>query len=84
MADVEVHIDFEAGLRRVGTLHRHARRGFEAISFEYHSTWLEDRACFSLEPALALGRGAFVAAGNLPVFGSIGDSAPDTWGRVSN
>ena len=81
MADIEVHIDFEAGLKRVGTLHRHARRSGEAISFEYHGAWLEDRACFSLEPALALGRGAFVPAGNLPIFGSIGDSAPDTWGR---
>src|SRR5690348_6766511 len=81
MADIEVHIDFEAGLKRVGTLHRHARRGGEAISFEYHRAWLEDRACFSLEPSLGLGRGAFVPAGNLPIFGSIGDSAPDTWGR---
>lgn len=81
MVDIEVHIDFETGSKRVGTLHRHARRGGEAISFEYHPAWLEDRACFSLEPALALGRGAFVPAGSLPVFGSIGDSAPDTWGR---
>lgn len=81
MADIEVHIDFEAGPKRVGTLHRHARRGVEAISFEYHPAWLEDRACFSLEPALTVGRGAFVPAGSLPIFGSIGDSAPDTWGR---
>ena len=81
MADIEVHIDFAAGPKRVGTLHRHARRGGEAISFEYHPAWLEDHACFSLEPALALGRGAFVPVGSLPVFGSIGDSAPDTWGR---
>lgn len=81
MADIEAHIDFAAGLKRVGTLHRHSRRGGEAISFEYHAAWLEDRACFSLEPALTLGRGAFVPAGSLPIFGSIGDSAPDTWGR---
>lgn len=81
MADIEVHIDFEPGSKRVGTLHRHARRGGEVISFEYHSGWLGDRACFSLEPALALGRGAFVPAGSQPIFGSIGDSAPDTWGR---
>jgi serine/threonine-protein kinase HipA len=81
MAEIEVHIDFAAGLKRVGTLHRHSRRGGEAISFEYHPAWLEDRACFSLEPALTLGRGAFVPAESLPIFGSIGDSAPDTWGR---
>ncbi|HEX5206626.1 MAG TPA: HipA domain-containing protein [Steroidobacteraceae bacterium] len=81
MADIEVHIDFTPGLKRVGTLHRHARRGGEAISFEYHSDWLADPARFSLEPALVLGRGAFVPADHQLIFGSIGDSAPDTWGR---
>lgn len=81
MTDIEVHIDFAPGPKRVGTIHRHARRGGEAISFEYHAAWLEDAARFSLEPALSLGRGAFVPANGVPIFGSIGDSAPDTWGR---
>ena len=81
MADIEVHIDFAPGRKRVGTLHRHARRGGEAISFEYHTDWLADPARFSLEPALALGRGAFGPADHQLIFGSIGDSAPDTWGR---
>lgn len=81
MADIEVHIDFEPGLKRVGTLHRHARRGGEAISFEYYADWLADPARFSLEPGLALGRGTFIPAGQQLIFGSIGDSAPDTWGR---
>lgn len=81
MADIEVHLDFAAGLKRAGVLHRHARRGGEALSFEYYSSWLDDPARFSLEPALSLGRGAFVPADGLPIFGSIGDSAPDTWGR---
>jgi len=79
VADIEVHIDFAPGLKRVGTLHRHARRGGEVI--EYHADWLADPARFSLEPALALGRGAFVPADRQLIFGSIGDSAPDTWGR---
>jgi serine/threonine-protein kinase HipA len=81
VADIEVHIDFAPGQKRVGTLHRHARRGGEAISFEYHTDWLADPARFSLEPALAVGRGAFVPADHQLIFGSIGDSAPDTWGR---
>jgi serine/threonine-protein kinase HipA len=81
MADVEVYIDFVAGLRRVGTLHRQARRGGEAVVFEYHPEWLADAARFSLEPALTLGQGAFAPAAGLSMFGSIGDSAPDTWGR---
>lgn len=79
--DIEVHIDFAPGLKRVGTLHRHARRGGEATSFEYHPDWLGNAARFSLEPALTLNRGAFAPADGLPIFGSIGDSAPDTWGR---
>ena len=81
MADIEVHIDFAAGWKRVGTLRRHARRGQETTSFEYHPDWLADKARFSLEPALALNRGAFTPAAGAPIFGSIGDSAPDTWGR---
>jgi serine/threonine-protein kinase HipA len=81
MSDIEVHIDFAAGLKRVGTLRRHARRGQETTSFEYHPDWLADKARFSLEPALALNRGAFTPAAGSPIFGSIGDSAPDTWGR---
>ncbi|HEV7158763.1 MAG TPA: type II toxin-antitoxin system HipA family toxin [Caulobacteraceae bacterium] len=81
MAEVEVYIDFAAGLHRVGTLHRQARRGGEAVVFEYHPDWLADAARFSLEPALVLGQGAFAPAAGLTMFGSIGDSAPDTWGR---
>jgi serine/threonine-protein kinase HipA len=79
--DIDVYIDFEPGLKRVGILHRHARRGAEATSFEYHPDWLADGESFSLEPALTLNRGAFAPADGLPIFGSIGDSAPDTWGR---
>src|ERR1700678_2768660 len=60
VADIDVYIDFESGVKRVGTMHRHVRRGGEATSFEYHGDWLADPARFSLEPALTLGRGAFV------------------------
>jgi serine/threonine-protein kinase HipA len=80
-SDIEVHIDFAHGLKRVGTLHRHARRGAEITSFEYHPSWLSDPMRFSLEPALVLHRGAFTPANGSALFGSIGDSAPDTWGR---
>src|SRR5256885_5568021 len=52
--DIEVFIDFAPGLKRVGTLHRHSRRGNETTSFEYHADWLGEPAHFSPEPALAL------------------------------
>jgi serine/threonine-protein kinase HipA len=51
------------------------------VTFEYSDTWLADKNCFSIEPALALTRGAFPPPQGQPLFGSIGDSAPDTWGR---
>ena len=79
--DIEVDIDFAPGLKRVGTLHRHARRNGETTSFEYHPDWLDDAARFSLEPSLTLSRGSFAPPGDLEIIGSIGDSAPDTWGR---
>lgn len=56
-------------------------RGAEKILFEYDSAWLQDPDRFSLEPALALTRGAFAPPAGLATFGSMGDSAPDTWGR---
>jgi serine/threonine-protein kinase HipA len=76
--DIEVHIDFMPGPKRVGTLHRQARRGSEAISFEYHPDWLSEPTRFSLEPTLTLNRGAFAPTAGQPIFGSIGDSAPDS------
>ena len=80
--EIEVWVDFESGLKRVGSLYRHARRGEEAVSFEYHPGWLGDPDRFSLEPALMLHRGGFSPAGGAPMFCSIGDSAPDTWAAV--
>ncbi len=79
--DIEVHIDFAPGPRRVGTLHRHGRRGGEATTFEYDAEWLADPARFSIAPALVLQRGPFAAPPGAALPGALGDSAPDTWGR---
>lgn len=77
--DIEVHIDLAGEVRRVGTLYTPRRSARAPVTFEYHDTWLDDPNKFSLEPALRLDRGAFTP--NAGLFGSIGDSAPDTWGR---
>ncbi|MEB3288012.1 MAG: HipA domain-containing protein [Vampirovibrionales bacterium] len=79
--NIEVYIDYLFGLKRVGTLYRHTRKGSEAVSFEYYDQWLTDKRGFSLEPMLTLNRGAFSPMPGMSLFGSIGDSAPDTWGR---
>jgi serine/threonine-protein kinase HipA len=81
MTNVEVHVDLYGKPERVGTLRRIPRPGGEATAFEYHPEWLENPARFSLEPALAVGPGPFVPAAGRDIFGSIGDSSPDTWGR---
>ena len=81
MADFEVHVDLDGRTRRIGLARSNRVRGRETILFGYDGDWLEDPDRFSLEPALALGRGTFAPPAGLATFGSIGDSAPDTWGR---
>lgn len=58
------------------------RTGRESATFEYDKAWLTHADRFALEPALKLGRGPFHTAADKPLFGAIGDSAPDRWGRV--
>jgi serine/threonine-protein kinase HipA len=81
MPDIEVHVELEGRLRRVGLARCKRVRGTETITFEYVGEWLADPDRFSIEPALALTRGVFPPPAGLSTFGSIGDSAPDTWGR---
>jgi serine/threonine-protein kinase HipA len=81
MTDVEVHIDLDGTTRPVGLLRRHVSRRAETVTFEYDDAWLADNNRFSIEPALSLTRGVFSTPSNQVIFGSIGDSAPDTWGR---
>lgn len=81
MTDVEVHIDLEGQVRPLGILHRQASRRGESVTFEYDEAWLGDANRFSIEPALTLTAGTFPPQAGQPIFGSIGDSAPDTWGR---
>lgn len=81
MPDIEIHIDLGGHVRRVGLARLNKVRGTETITFEYADGWLTDPDCFSIEPALTLTRGTFPPPPGQPLFGSIGDSAPDTWGR---
>lgn len=81
MTGIEVHISLGGEQIRVGTLFRQAARGRESVTFQYHENWLIHPARFSLEPGLAVGKGMFHPGDGREMFGSIGDSAPDTWGR---
>ena len=78
--DVLVHVDLDGTPVLAGRLWMRTRRGRESASFEYDRAWLNHPRRFSLDPALTVGPGSFHTGGAL--FGSIGDSAPDRWGRV--
>jgi serine/threonine-protein kinase HipA len=75
-----VYADLDGKTHQVGRLFVHNNRGKETASFEYEKQWLANPNRYALEPALSLGAGSFHTTHRL--FGSIGDSAPDRWGRT--
>ena len=77
-----VYVDLEGTTHLVGRLWNHQRQAAESATFEYDDAWLTNPACFAFEPALQLGEGAFHTSPGKAMFGAIGDSAPDRWGRV--
>lgn len=79
---VLVHVDLDGVPALAGRLWTRVRRGRESASFEYGPGWLTHPDRFSLEPALALGPGPFHTPAGKSLFGALGDSAPDRWGRV--
>jgi serine/threonine-protein kinase HipA len=77
-----VYVDLDGVPHLVGRLWARVRKNKESATFEYHPAWLEHAARFSLEPALKIGPGPFHTPADTPMFGAIGDSAPDRWGRA--
>lgn len=80
--EVLVHVDLEGEPAIVGRLWARRRKGRDSATFAYDETWLECHDRFALEPALQLGPGPFYTLPGKPIFGAIGDSAPDRWGRM--
>ncbi len=80
--EVFVYVDIAGELHLVGRLWARVRKGRESATFEYDPGWLEYADRFSLEPALTLGPGPFHTPSGRSLFGAIGDSDPDRWGRV--
>ncbi|MGA2128771.1 MAG: type II toxin-antitoxin system HipA family toxin [Xanthobacteraceae bacterium] len=77
-----VHVDLEGVPHLVGRLWGRSRKGKESATFEYDASWLTNPSRFALEPALTLGKGPHHTAAGRRIFGAIGDSAPDRWGRM--
>lgn len=77
-----VYMDFDDGPALVGRLWSRIRNQRESGTFEYDSGWLKRADRFALEPALILAPGPYHTGIDSPMFGAIGDSAPDRWGRM--
>jgi len=80
--EVLVYVDLQGNPYLVGRLWTRVRKDRENATFEYDKDWLAHEERFSLEPAMKLGPGPFHTPSDKPLFGAIGDSAPDRWGRV--
>ncbi len=66
----------------VGRLWSRSNKGRESASFEYDKNWIASDARFPLEPLLAIDTGIHHSRPGKPLFGAIGDSTPDRWGRT--
>ena len=77
-----VYADLDGTPHLVGTLWTRYSKGRESASFEYNEEWLANPRRFALEPALHLASGSIHTDNNRSLFGAIGDSAPDRWGRI--
>jgi serine/threonine-protein kinase HipA len=80
--DALVYVDLEGEQRFVGRLWVHTRGTSQTASFEYDASWIGAEDRFALEPALRVGPGPYHTPAGLALFGAIGDSAPDRWGRT--
>jgi serine/threonine-protein kinase HipA len=79
---IEVFVDLDGTPCRVGQLWSRANKGRESASFEYDEDWVRSKLRFPLEPLLTLDAGTHHSLPGKPLFGAIGDSAPDRWGRA--
>lgn len=77
-----VHVELHGATRRVGRLWVTTSRGRESATFDYDPEWLACDERFALDPALQLFPGPFHTRAGQALFGAMGDSAPDRWGRT--
>ena len=81
MSDIEVFLDAFGKRRRVGLLRRHAKSRRERVTYDHDPGWLASPEAFQFDPSLPLDRGIIAPPDGQEMFGSLGDSAPDSWGR---
>ena len=77
-----VYVDLDNAPHLVGRLWLHVRKRVESATFRYDEAWLRSPVRFALEPALQMDTAPHHTAEGKSLFGAIGDSAPDRWGRA--
>lgn len=78
---VYVHVELGGVTHFVGRVWV-SGKGRETATFEYDTGWLTNPERFALEPALPTGVGPYHTLEGRTLFGALGDSAPDRWGRT--
>ncbi|HEX4600819.1 MAG TPA: HipA domain-containing protein [Gemmatimonadales bacterium] len=79
---VQVYVDLRGAPHFVGHLYVLASKGCQGATLRYADSWLRNPERYALEPGLTLGAGPHHTAEGRALFGAIGDSAPDRWGRT--
>lgn len=80
--EILVYVDLIGHSVLTGRLWTRSRNQKENATFEYDKAWLTYPERFSLDPILTLGPGPFHVRSTEGLFGALGDSAPDRWGRM--
>lgn len=62
-------------------MRRHPGANRERVSYEHDPDWIRSPEAFQFDPELPLSPGPIHARRGQDMFGTLGDSAPDTWGR---
>ena len=60
----------------------HVRKRVESATFRYNESWLQNPLLFALEPALQMDAAPHHTTEGKSLFGAMGASAPDRWGRA--
>ena len=77
-----VYVDLNNAPHLVGRLWLRVRNRTESATFQYDAGWLQNPERFALEPALQMDAAPHHTAAGKGLFGAMGDSAPDRWGRA--
>ncbi|MCE6949679.1 HipA N-terminal domain-containing protein, partial [Cereibacter sphaeroides] len=78
---VDLFLDEQSGIRRIGELRAVPGRGSERVLFSYDADWLREPDRFAIDQGLPVTAGVHAPARNAEMFPILGDSAPDSWGR---